>query len=149
MRLLGSGGAAGPAHRGATIMVDPTRRYQTMVGFGASMTDSAAYVLSRDLSPWVRRQTMRDLFSPTEGIGLSMLRQPMGASDFAVGRVYSYDDQPVGQTDPDLSDFSVGHDRAYILPRLQEALRLNPDPPTPFLRDGSRRRFKSTCCWAW
>jgi hypothetical protein len=26
---------------------------------------------------------------------------------------------------------------------------LSPDPPTPFLRDGSRRHFKSTCCWAW
>ena len=25
----------------------------------------------------------------------------------------------------------------------------SPDPPTPFLRDGSRRHFKSTCCWAW
>ena len=55
-----------------------------------------------------------------------MLRQPMGASDFAVGRAYSYDDQPAGQTDPDLSDFSIEHDQAYILPRLREALRLNP-----------------------
>ena len=122
-RIRWRGGAGAP---GATIVVDPTRRYQTMVGFGASMTDSSAYVLSRELSPRVRRQTMRDLFSPTEGIGLSMLRQPMGASDFAVGRAYSYDDQPAGQTDPDLSDFSVEHDRAYILPRLREALRLNP-----------------------
>ena len=122
-RVRWRGGAGAP---GATIVVDPTRRYQTMVGFGASMTDSSAYVLSRDLSPRVRRQTMRDLFSPTEGIGLSMLRQPMGASDFAVGQAYSYDDQPAGQTDPDLSDFSIGHDQAYILPRLREALRLNP-----------------------
>ena len=122
-RIRWRGGAGAP---GATIIVDPTRRYQTMVGFGASMTDSSAYVLSRELSPRVRRQTMRDLFSPSEGIGLSMLRQPMGASDFAVGRAYSYDDQPAGQTDPDLSDFSIGHDQAYILPRLREALRLNP-----------------------
>ena len=50
---------------------------------------------------------MRELFSPADGIGLSMLRQPMGASDFAVGRAYSYDDQPAGQTDPDLSEFSI------------------------------------------
>ena len=35
-----------------------------------------------------------------------MLRQPMGASDFAVDKAYSYDDQPSGQTDPALSDFS-------------------------------------------
>ncbi len=68
---------------------------------------------------------MRELFSTTDGIGLSMLRQPMGASDFAVGRAYSYDDQPTGRTDPDLSDFSIRHDRAYILPRLREAYDLN------------------------
>ena len=45
-------------------------------------------------------QIMRELFSPTDGIGLSMLRQPMGASDFAVDKAYSYDDQPAGRTDP-------------------------------------------------
>ena len=56
-----------------------------------------------------------------------MLRQPMGASDFAVGQAYSYDDQPAGQTDRDLSDFSIAHDRAYILPRLREAYAINPE----------------------
>ncbi len=115
----------GPGRPDATIVVDPTRRYQTMAGFGASMTDSSAHVLSQLPEP-IRRQAMLDLFSPTEGIGLSMLRQPMGASDFTVGRAYSYDDQPAGGTDPDLSEFSIGPDRAYILPRLREAYALNP-----------------------
>ena len=116
---------SGVGRPGATIVVDPTRRYQKMVGFGASMTDSSAYVLSQ-LPARVRRQAMRELFSPTEGIGLSVLRQPMGASDFAVGQAYSYDDQPKGETDRDLSEFSIRHDRAYILPRLREAYALNP-----------------------
>jgi len=40
-RIRWRGGAGEP---GATIVVDPTRRYQKMVGFGASMTDSSAYV---------------------------------------------------------------------------------------------------------
>ena len=108
------------------IVVDPTRRYQKMTGFGASMTDSSAYVLSR-LPAKARTSIMTDLFSTREGIGLSMLRQPMGASDFAVGQAYSYDDQPTGKTDRDLSDFSIAHDRAYILPRLREAYAINPD----------------------
>ena len=107
-------------------MVDPTRRYQRMTGFGASMTDSSAYVLS-SLPATARKSIMTDLFSTTEGIGLSMLRQPMGASDFAVGQAYSYDDQPSGKTDADLSDFSIAHDRAYILPRLKEAYAINPE----------------------
>ncbi|HEY5788191.1 MAG TPA: discoidin domain-containing protein [Microlunatus sp.] len=108
------------------IVVDPTRRYQSMTGFGASMTDSSAYVLS-GLPAKTRTSIMTDLFSTRDGIGLSMLRQPMGASDFAVGQAYSYDDQPAGQTDRDLSDFSIAHDRAYILPRLREAYAINPE----------------------
>jgi len=115
---------AGPA--GSTVVVDPTRRYQTMTGFGASMTDTSAWVLTDKLNEATRRQTMTDLFSPDQGIGLSMLRQPMGASDFAVNGSYSYDDMPAGQTDPDLSKFSIAHDRAYIIPRLRDALRANP-----------------------
>ena len=115
---------ATPADR--TIVVDPTRRYQRMTGFGASLTDSSAWVLTHKLDAAARRRTMTALFDPRKGIGLSMLRQPMGASDFAVHGSYSYDDVPAGQTDPTLSRFSVDHDRAYILPRLREALRTNP-----------------------
>ena len=107
------------------IVIDPARRYQTMIGFGASLTDSSAFVLSQ-LPASTRKSIMTELFSPTEGIGLSMLRQPMAASDFAVQQAYSYDDQPAGKTDRDLSDFSIAHDRAYILPRLQEAYAINP-----------------------
>jgi glucosylceramidase len=67
-----------------TISVDPTRRYQVMDGFGASITDSSAYVLSR-LDGKTRGAAMRRLFSRTDGDGLSFLRQPMGASDFVAG----------------------------------------------------------------
>jgi O-glycosyl hydrolase len=115
----------GPAPAGMTVVVDPTRRYQTMTGFGASMTDSSAYVLSR-LPAATRDKTMADLFSPATGIGISMLRNPMGASDFAVNGSYSYDDQPAGATDPALADFSIAHDQAYILPMLRQAERDNP-----------------------
>jgi glucosylceramidase len=59
-----------------TISVDPTRRYQAMDGFGASITDSSAYVLSR-LDGKTRAAAMRRLFSRTDGDGLSFLRQPM------------------------------------------------------------------------
>jgi len=115
---------AGPA--GSTVVVDPTRRYQTMTGFGASMTDTSAWVLTNKLSEAARLKTMSTLFSPDQGIGLSMLRQPMGASDFAVNGSYSYDDMPAGKTDPNLSSFSIAHDQAYIIPRLREALQINP-----------------------
>ncbi|MDA0160457.1 discoidin domain-containing protein [Solirubrobacter ginsenosidimutans] len=120
------GWASGAGPTGSTVVVDPTRRYQTMTGFGASMTDTSAWVLTNKLSDAARRQTMTELFSADHGIGLSMLRQPMGASDFAVNGSYSYDDMPAGQTDPNLAAFSIDHDKAYIIPRLRQALAINP-----------------------
>jgi glucosylceramidase len=119
-----------PFHRGGssalTVTVDPSRSYQRMVGFGASITDSSARVLYR-LDAATRGATMRDLFSPSAGDGLAVLRQPMGASDFVEGDHYTYDDVPPGQTDFALDHFSIGHDSAQILPLLREARALNPE----------------------
>jgi len=109
-----------------TITVDPSRRYQTMRGFGASITDSSAVVLS-GLRPAARDAAMTDLFSPVRGDGLSVLRQPMGASDFVAGDFYTYDDVPAGETDYAMEDFTIAHDRPRILPLLRQALALNPD----------------------
>jgi len=108
-----------------TITVDTRRQYQEITGFGASFTDSSAWLVGTRLDSEQRDAVMRDLFS-REGIGLSFLRQPMGASDFAVSGNYSYDDMPAGQTDPTLAHFSVDHDRSYIIPLLRQARRLNP-----------------------
>jgi glucosylceramidase len=109
-----------------TITVDPSRTYQRMDGFGASITDSSAVVLSR-LSKPTLDATMSSLFSPEKGDGLSLLRQPMGSSDFtAAAQHYTYDDVPAGETDYGMRHFSIAHDREQILPLLRQALRLNP-----------------------
>ncbi|HEU4424657.1 MAG TPA: glucan endo-1,6-beta-glucosidase, partial [Pilimelia sp.] len=108
-----------------TITVDPRRTYQTIVGFGASITDSSAAVLYR-LSPAQRDKVMRSLFDARSGNALSYLRQPMGASDFVVDGHYTYDDLPAGQTDYRLERFSIAHDERQILPLLRQARRLNP-----------------------
>jgi len=113
-----------------TITVNDAVKYQQIDGFGASLTDSSAWLIWNKLTEAQRKEAMQMLFSPTKGIGLSILRQPMGASDFALS-AYSYDDlppgQPFGASDPDLKLFSIEHDRAYILPLLHEALALNPN----------------------
>jgi len=105
-----------------TVTVDPSRVYQRMDGFGASITDSSASVLYR-LGPLQRDAAMRDLFGADR---LSLLRQPMGASDFVDGPFYTYDDLPAGSTDYGMRHFSVEHDRQQILPLLRQALALNP-----------------------
>lgn len=114
-----------PEAPGPTITIDTTRVYQEMVGFGAALTESSAWLIENRMSPTQRTALLRDLFSPTEGIGLSFTRLAMGASDFALGR-WSYDDVPEGQTDPALTHFSIDRDRRAVLPVLKEALAINP-----------------------
>ena len=114
--------APGSSSQSQVITVSPSTTYQTMTGFGASFTDSSAWLVYN--SP-LRNQIMTKLFDPNQGIGLDFLRQPIGASDFSQS-LFSYDDMPAGQTDPTLANFSIAHDQAYILPVLQQALSINP-----------------------
>ncbi|HEX4719062.1 MAG TPA: glycoside hydrolase family 30 beta sandwich domain-containing protein [Thermoleophilaceae bacterium] len=113
-----------PVQGDPTITVDPSQTFQRIEGFGASITDSSAHLLAA--SPY-RDQIMRDLFDPKSGLGLSYLRQPMGASDFVAGPHYTYDDLSPGQTDFGMRHFSIAHDRAQILPLLRQARALNPN----------------------
>jgi glucosylceramidase len=114
--------ALGPPVDGApTITVDPSQVFQRIAGFGASITDSSAHLIAT--SPH-RDEIMRMLFDPRKGLGLSYLRQPMGASDFTVGPHYTYDDMPPGGTDYGMTHFSIAHDEAEILPLLRQARAL-------------------------
>ncbi|MCL7381901.1 ricin-type beta-trefoil lectin domain protein [Streptomyces sp. 35G-GA-8] len=112
---------------GTNVSVDEGTRYQTFTGGGASFTDTAAWLMkgSGALSQATRDDTMRKLFSPTEGIGLSFIRNPMGGSDLARFG-YTYNDLPAGQTDPTLARFSLAHDLADVLPLTKQAKQLNP-----------------------
>ena len=107
------------------IYVNENHLYQEMEGFGASLTDASAWLLANVLSDSQRDTVMRSLFSREEGIGVSFLRQPIGASDFSLFH-YSYNDLPPGQTDVNMEHFSIEHDREYIIPLLQWAKSLNP-----------------------
>lgn len=102
------------------INIDPNKRYQLIHGFGAAMTDSSAWLLHEILNSSKYHEVMQALFDPFDGIGLSYLRIPLGASDCAQ-EFYTYDD-----TAPDLTDFSVTHDEDYLFPVLKDAKALNP-----------------------
>ena len=117
--------AAKAAAPGTTVYVDPALKFQTITGFGASITDSSAYNLYR-LDEAQRAAVMNRLFDPATGAGISFLRQPIGASDFATGSAYSYDDMPPGQTDLALEHFSIAHDEKQIIPLLKQAKARNP-----------------------
>jgi glucosylceramidase len=127
---LGQALASTPVTRGSsgtadtTVTVDPTTRYQSILGFGASITDSSSYVMTKYLSPAALGDLLGKLFDPTKGVGLSFLRQPMGASDFSSAGNFSYDD---GNADPGLANFNIAQDLNGTVPLLKQALAIDPD----------------------
>jgi glucosylceramidase len=107
-----------------TITVNENTTYQQFIGAGASFTDTAAWLMNSSgaLSASTRSSVMNALFSPSSGIGLDFLRNPMGASDLARSN-YTYDD---GAVDTSLSRFSISHDLADVAPLTKQAQTLNP-----------------------
>jgi glucosylceramidase len=113
---------AAPTTQAATqIILNPSRKFQEILGFGGAFTDAACYTFNRLTSP-VREQLFHEMFHPSE-MGLSVCRICVGSSDYS-RTVYSFDE---GAPDPGLTRFSIDHDREYILPILRQARRANPD----------------------
>ena len=114
---------AGPAQPGE-VMVDAAAPGQEIVGFGAAMTDASAQLIQNVLQPGERNALLAELFG-AQGLGLSFVRVPIGASDFS-SEHYSLDDMPRGQVDPALAHFSMAKAEAVQLPALRAAKALNP-----------------------
>jgi glucosylceramidase len=81
-----------------TITVDSATGYQSVDGFGYTLTGSSAYHINR-MSAASRSALLAELFGNGGGsVGISYLRVSMGASDLSPS-VFSYNDLPAGQTD--------------------------------------------------
>jgi len=109
---------------GTVIKVDPSQGYQTIEGFGASFTDSSAWLIRNRLDARQRSALLRDLFDPKSGLGLGLTRITIGASDFSRTH-YSYDDMPPGEVDPQLAKFSIAPAQVDVLPVVREAMSIN------------------------
>lgn len=108
-----------------TILVDASQKFQTIEGFGFSLTGGSAQAILK-LDKAKREALLQELFSRKEdAIGLSYLRISIGASDLNE-TVFSYDDMPAGQTDLKLEHFDLGPDLKDVVPVLKEILAINP-----------------------
>lgn len=107
------------------IAIGTDSLYQSIDGFGFTLTGgSAGHLLA--MTPDARRALLTELFDTTaNNIGISYLRLSIGASDLNA-RVFSYNDLPAGETDPEMKRFDLGPDRQDIIPVLREILAINP-----------------------
>lgn len=108
-----------------TIMVDSTQLFQSIDGFGFTLTGGSAYVINQ-LDATTKSTLLKELFSnDSTSIGISYLRISIGASDLDAS-VFSYDDLPAGQTDANLTSFSIAKSKTDIVPILKDILAINP-----------------------
>ncbi len=110
---------------GVTILVDEAHAMQPIDGYGFALTGGSAQLLMQ-MDAVHRAALLRELFA-TDGkaIGVSYLRVSIGASDMNA-KVFTYDDVPEGETDPQLTHFDLGPDRRDVIPILREILAINP-----------------------
>ncbi|HEY0778218.1 MAG TPA: glycoside hydrolase family 30 beta sandwich domain-containing protein [Gemmatirosa sp.] len=113
--------AASGSPTAADVVVTPNRR-QEVLGFGAAFTDAACYTFNR-LAAGARGALFHELYHPSE-MGLNVGRACVGSSDYSTA-AYSYDESAT--PDPQLTRFSIAHDRRWILPMLREVRAVNPD----------------------
>lgn len=107
------------------IDVDDSQVFQTIDGFGYSLTGGSAYVINQ-LNATDKRNLLNELFgNDANSISVSYLRISIGASDLNAS-VFSYDDMPPEQTDVNLDHFSLDPDRADVIPILKQILLINP-----------------------
>lgn len=108
-----------------TIEVDEATTYQSVDGFGYTLTGGSAQVINQ-LNAAAKQDLLQELFGTNNNsISISYLRISIGASDLNPFP-FTYDDMPSGQTDPTLTNFSLANDMANIIPLLKEILQINP-----------------------
>ncbi|WP_396178930.1 glycoside hydrolase family 30 beta sandwich domain-containing protein [Flavobacterium sp.] len=109
-----------------TINVNPNATFQTMDGFGYTLTGGSAQLI-QNMSVSAKNALLEELFGQgPESIKVSYLRISVGASDLDAS-VFSYNDLAAGQTDVALTNFSIAPDLVNLIPILNQIKTLNPN----------------------
>ena len=107
------------------IDIDVSQHMQSMEGFGFALTGGSAELLMK-MTPPARHAILKELFTTNgNGIGVSYLRISIGSSDMNE-RVFTYDDMPPGEKDPQLAKFDLGPDKSDVIPVLKQILAIRP-----------------------
>lgn len=107
----------------STVTVNAGTTYQTMDGFGYTLTEGSCEVIS-GMAATQQNQLLNDLYNPTTGLNASVVRISIGASDLSSSS-YSYNET---SGDTNMNNFSLnGPDLTYLVPIIKKILLINPN----------------------
>lgn len=107
----------------ATVTINPSTTYQTMDGFGYTLTEGSCEVIS-GMAATQQNQLLNDLYNPSTGLNASVVRISIGASDLSSSS-YSYNET---SGDTNMNNFSLnGPDLTYLIPIIKKIKLINPN----------------------
>ncbi|MCX6258493.1 MAG: glycoside hydrolase family 30 protein [Bacteroidia bacterium] len=104
-----------------SVEVFPDRQKQVIDGFGGCFNEKGWEVLSL-LNKTMKDSILSELFDRSKGCRFNICRMPVGANDYAL-KWYSLNDR---EGDYAMENFSVDHDRHYLIPYILAAQAYNP-----------------------
>ena len=105
-----------PLETDASIVVDPSKQFQTFLGIGAALTDASAETFYK--LPKEKQDTfMEAYFNVDKGIGYSLARTHIHSCDFS-SESYTY----IDEGDTNLKTFNIAHDKQYRIPFIKKAI---------------------------
>ncbi|MBP4139751.1 RICIN domain-containing protein [Flavobacterium geliluteum] len=107
----------------STITINPATTYQTMDGFGYTLTEGSCEVISA-MAATQQNQLLNDLYHPVTGLNASVVRISIAASDLSSSS-YSYNET---SGDVNMNNFSLnGPDLTYLIPIIKKIQLINPN----------------------
>lgn len=116
----------------------PGKKYQTIQGFGAALTESAGYTLAR-MSREKQKEVVEAYYGK-EGIGYTLGRVHMDSCDFSISNYCAVENPE----DPAFGDFTLDRDAKYVQPLVRMAadalgrpvnMLLSPWSPPAFMKE--------------
>eukprot|EP01113_Clastostelium_recurvatum_P024973 TRINITY_DN2990_c0_g1_i4.p1 TRINITY_DN2990_c0_g1~~TRINITY_DN2990_c0_g1_i4.p1 ORF type:complete len:479 (+),score=80.88 TRINITY_DN2990_c0_g1_i4:28-1464(+) len=122
---LNTQGGAPPNNPPATVTIN-TKQYQEIYGFGGTLTESSAINLIKikNINAGLYHEVLNQLFNSSYGAGFTMVRIPVGSSDFSITPWFTYDNVTYDEL---FKDWAWQRDAQYILPVLKDILSVNRD----------------------
>lgn len=102
----------------ATIILDPSKQFQEIEGFGGALTDASAETFFK-LPEEKREELLKAYFDTDEGLGYNLCRTHINSCDFS-SESYAYSEV---SGDTELEHFNIDHDLEYRIPLIQEAIK--------------------------
>lgn len=102
------------------VVVTPSKKYQTHLGFGGAFTESAAYTYAN--LPKDKRDFVIKAYFSEEGLGYNMGRTHIHSCDFSLEN-YTY----VKEGDHELKTYDISREEKWVIPMIKDALSYQKD----------------------